>query len=304
MKMTSRLFKFLSLSTVWLWLGVFALLPNLALLLVAFLNQDETNYFVPVMTLQNYLRLLDPSFLSMLWSSIWLAAASTFLCLLVGYPFAYNVARAKPEVRPFLLLLVIIPFWTNSLIRTFALIIILKSKGLLSNLLLWLGFTSTDTSFLYSNFAVFLGLTYTFLPFMILPLYASIEKLDRNLLLAAKDLGAGSLRTFWHITLPLTMPGIVAGSILVFLPGLGCFYIPELLGGGTSMLLGNFIKDQFLTSRDWPMGAASSTLLTIILILMVLIYRLVTLKIADKEDSVEPVHTADNRPGNIFQDNV
>lgn len=301
--MTSKLFKFLSLGTVWLWLGLFALLPNLALLLVAFLNQDEVNYFVPVMTLQNYLRLLDPAFLSILWGSLGLAAASTFLCLLVGYPFAYNVARAKPEIRPFLLLLVIIPFWTNSLIRTFALIIILKSKGLLSNLLLWLGVTNTDTSLLYSNFAVFLGLTYTFLPFMILPLYASIEKLDRNLLLAAKDLGAGSLRTFWHITLPLTMPGIVAGCILVFLPGLGCFYIPELLGGGTSMLLGNFIKDQFLTTRDWPMGAAASTLLTIILILMVGIYRLVTLKIADKEDSDEPV-LSDNRSGNIFQDNV
>jgi spermidine/putrescine transport system permease protein len=140
---------------------------------------------------------------------------------------------------------------------------------------------------MYTDIAVFLGLTYTLLPFMILPLYASIEKLDTRLLDAAKDLGAGTLRSFWHITLPLTAPGIVAGCILVFLPALGIFYVPEILGGATNMLLGTFIKNQFLVARDWPLGAASSIILTLILVLMALIYHLVNRRAA----AVEPLET-------------
>ncbi len=136
---------------------------------------------------------------------------------------------------------------------------------------------------MYTEFAVFTGLTYTFLPFMVLPLYASIEKLDPNLADAAKDLGAGSLRTFWHVTLPLTLPGIVAGCMLVFLPSLGCFYVPEILGGATNMLLGTFIKNQFLVANNWPLGAASSSVLTILLIIMALLYRLAGMRAGDRE---------------------
>jgi spermidine/putrescine transport system permease protein len=179
------------------------------------------------------------------------------------------------------MLLVVIPFWTNSLIRTYALVIILKNQGLINKLMLWLGFAEGSFSLMYNDIAVFIGLTYTLLPFMILPLYASIEKLDRRLLDAARDLGASPLRGFWHVTLPLTLPGIVAGCILVFLPALGTFYIPEILGGAKVMLLGSFIKNQFLVARDWPLGASASMIMTGILILLALIYRLVNRTTAD-----------------------
>lgn len=281
MKVNNK-FRFFSISVVWMWLAAFALLPNLALFLVGFLDKSDTSFFIPVFTLENYGRLLDPSFVQIFWESIRLAGISTVVCLLIGYPFAYILARSSKRMRPWLLLLVIIPFWTNSLIRTYALIIILKSQGLLNKVLNLLGLVEGHYSLMYGDFAVFLGLTYTLLPFMILPLYASIEKQDTRLLDAAKDLGASTLRSFWHITLPLTLPGIVAGCILVFLPALGMFYVPEILGGAKSMLLGTYIKKQFLEAREWPLGAAASTLLTFILILMALAYKLASKKAASK----------------------
>lgn len=276
---TSRFSRF-AIAITSLWLVVFALVPNALLLLVAFFTRSDENFVTPILTLDNYIRLFDPTFLTILWDSVRLACISTIICLLIGYPFAYIVASARPSRRPFLLFLVIIPFWTSSLIRTYALILILKSKGLISELLTLLGVTSTPVSFMYSDLAVFIGLTYTLLPFMILPLYASIEKLDRRLLDAAKDLGANSFRTFAHVTLPLTMPGIIAGVMLVFLPALSMFYIPEMLGGAKSMLLGNFIKNQFLVARDWPLGAAASSVMTIALVLMVLVYSRVSKRAA------------------------
>uniref|UniRef100_B8DQ38 Binding-protein-dependent transport systems inner membrane component n=1 Tax=Nitratidesulfovibrio vulgaris (strain DSM 19637 / Miyazaki F) TaxID=883 RepID=B8DQ38_NITV9 len=278
-----RPFRTASIAVVWLWLGLFALLPNLGLLLVTFLERGESDFVSLVFTWDNYARLADPVFIRILGESLWLAAASTLVCLLIGYPFAYAVATARRGLRPWLLLLVVIPFWTNSLIRTYALIIILKSQGIASNVLMALGLVSEPVSFMYGEFAVFTGLTYTLLPFMILPLYASIEKLDKRLLDAAKDLGASSLRAFWHVTLPLTLPGIVAGCMLVFLPSLGCFYIPEILGGAKSMLIGNFIKNQFLVARDWPLGAAASTILTVLLVLMIIGYWLSSRRVALRE---------------------
>ena len=228
---------------------------------------------------------------------------STLACLLVGYPFAYRIARASAKMKPWLLLLVIIPFWTNSLIRTYALILILKANGLISTLLVWLGITEQPVSFMYGDFAVFMGILYTFLPFMVLPLYASIEKLDSRLLGGmtifredpagphqvawdvdgARDLGASGFQSFWHVTFPLTLPGIIAGSMLVFLPSLGAFYIPEILGGAKSMLIGNFIKNQFMVARDWPLGAAASTILTLLLALLIAVYRMANRKVASRD---------------------
>jgi spermidine/putrescine transport system permease protein len=267
-------FRRFSISSVWLWIGVFALIPNLALFLVSFLDRGEVDYFIPAFTSGNYLRLLDPAFVNIFLRSMYLAGVSTLSCLLIGYPFAYLMAGANKRIRPWLMLLVVIPFWTNSLIRTYALVIILKNQGLINKLMLLLGFADGSFSLMYNDIAVFIGLTYTLLPFMILPLYASIEKLDRRLLDAAQDLGASPLRRFWHVTLPLTLPGIVAGCILVFLPALGTFYIPEILGGAKVMLLGSFIKNQFLVGRDWPLGASASMIMTGILIFMALVYRL------------------------------
>ena len=274
MKKTSR-FALLAIVPTALWLTLFALLPQIGLLVVTVLTRGDQDFVLPQFTLDNYLRLFDPTFLKILWNSLWLAAASTLACLMVGYPFAYGIARAGARLKPWLLLLVIIPFWTNSLIRTYALILILKPNGIISSLLMACGLTERPISLMYGDFAVFLGILYTFLPFMIMPLYASIEKLDSRLLDAARDLGASPLRTFLDVTLPLTLPGIVAGAMLVFLPSLGAFYIPEILGGARSMLIGNFIKNQFLVARDWPLGAVASMILTILLILLIIVYRLV-----------------------------
>ena len=293
------LFRAISIGSTWVWLGAFALLPWLALLLVSLLDRTEVDFFIPVFTLKNYQELLGPVFLNVLKDSLRLAFLSTLFCLLIGYPFAYRIAKASPKWRPWLLLLVIIPFWTNSLIRTYSLILILGAQGMINKALLGLGIIDSPLRMMYTDFAVFVGLTYTLLPFMVLPLYASIEKLDTKLVDAAKDLGAGPLRAFWHITLPLTLPGIVAGCMLVFLPALGIFYVPEVLGGSKNLLLGTYIKDQFLLTRNWPLGAAASSVLTLLLIFMVLLYKLSTLRVGGKDrmlpDSIDGEDGESNR---------
>ena len=249
MKQTRAFFNRFSIGVTALWLLLFALLPNIGLLVVTVLTRGEQDFVLPQFTLDNYLRLLDPTFLKILWESLWLAFMSTLACLLVGYPFAYRI----------------------------------KANGLISTLLVWLGVTEQPVSFMYGDFAVFMGILYTFLPFMVLPLYASIEKLDSRLLDAARDLGASGFQSFWHVTFPLTLPGIIAGSMLVFLPSLGAFYIPEILGGAKSMLIGNFIKNQFMVARDWPLGAAASTILTLLLALLIAVYRMANRKVASRD---------------------
>ncbi len=282
-----------SISTTALWLGIFALLPNIGLLIITVLKRGEKDFVAPQFTFENYMNLFDPKYLTVLWESFWIALISTLTCLLLAYPFATAMARAKESVKPWLLLLIIIPFWTNSLIRTYALIAILKTNGIISSFLMWTGLTSEPVSFMYGYFATFCGMVYTFLPFMILPLYASIEKLDGRYAEAARDLGASPWRTFWHITFPLTLPGVVAGSILVFLPSLGAFYIPEILGGAKTLLVGNFIKNQFLVARDWPLGAAASTFLTLLLILLLLMYRLANKYTHNKSNSLDEAPALD-----------
>ncbi|MDL2284709.1 ABC transporter permease subunit [Oxalobacter sp. OttesenSCG-928-P03] len=277
-------FRRFSISLTWLWLAIFALLPTVALLLVSVLDEADLYSSIPRLTLEHYGELFDPVFLTILWETIRLASLATLLCLLMGYPFAYLIARAQPRLRPWLLLLVIIPFWTNSLIRTYALILMIGAQGMVNKILLFSGIISEPLQMMYTDFAVFIGLSYTLLPFMVLPLYASIEKLDGTLVDAAKDLGASSLKAFWHITIPLTLPGIVGGCMLVFLPALGCFYVPEILGGSKTMLLGTFIKNQFLLTENLPLGSAASTVMTLLLIMMALLYRLCSTRIAMRED--------------------
>jgi spermidine/putrescine transport system permease protein len=266
------LFKSLAVTLTVSWLAVFVIVPNLLTLSAGFLTRGEPEFVLPVFTLDNYARLFDPAFFEIFLDSVWLALCTTVLCLLVGYPFAYILARMNPARRRLGLLFVIIPFWTNSLIRTYALIAILNVNGLANAALLRLGIISEPVELLYTNTAVFIGFTYTLLPFMILPLYASIEKLDPRLIEAARDLGAGSFQTFFRVSLPLTLPGIIAGGMLVFLPALSMFYVPDILGGAKSLLVGNFIRNQFLVARDWPFGAAASVLLTVVMGLLLYVY--------------------------------
>lgn len=254
------------------WLTLFVFLPNLMIIGVSFLTRDESELIAPLFTLSNYGRLLDPLYFEVLLHSLWLALLATSICLLVGYPFAWLLAHLPARIRPLLLFLVVVPFWTNSLIRTYALKVLLGTRGLINGWLLDLGLIERPLQMMYTEVAVIIGLVYVLLPFMVLPLYSSIEKLNSRLLEAARDLGANGWQRLVRIILPLTLPGIIAGCLLVFLPAMGMFYVSDLLGGAKHLLIGNLIKTQFLNSRDWPFGAAISVMLTVLMALLVYCY--------------------------------
>lgn len=265
-------FRTFSLSIVWVWLFLFAFLPFCLVILASFLTHNENIFMGKPITLENYQQLGQLIYLKIFEKSFIIAGISTLLCLLLGYPFAFIIARMEGRWKSILLLLVIIPFWTSSLIRSYALIAMIKAKGILNMLLLSLGIIDQPLSILFTNTAVIIGLVYNLLPFMILPIMTNVEKLDTNLIDAARDLGANRFTTFRRIIIPLTMPGIIAGCILVFLPAMTMFYIPDILGGAKSILLGNLIQNQFLIAQNWPMGSAVSTLLTLVLSILILIY--------------------------------
>jgi spermidine/putrescine transport system permease protein len=271
-----------TLSPVTFWMVSFIAIPLLLVVVVSFLSRGTYGSIEFSFSFDNFARFIDPLYLKILWKSLVIALFTMVLCLAAGYPFAYFVARAPKKYRTLLLMLIIVPFWTNSLIRTYAWVVLLRTEGFINSYLMKLHIISEPIAMLYNDFAVLIGLVYTMFPFMVLPLYASIEKLDRSYLEAASDLGATPSRSFLKITLPLTMPGVVAGSLLVFIPTLGLFFIPDLLGGSKVQLIGNLIKNQFLTARDWPFGAAASIALTVITFILIAIY----LRIAgNKRDS-------------------
>ncbi len=254
------------------WLVLFVLIPNLMIIGTSFLTRDEANLIEMTFTLDNYARLLDPLYAKVLLHSFYMAIVATLICLVIGYPFAYIVAKMPAKWRPFMLFLVIVPFWTNSLIRTYGLKIVLGTQGILNNALLTLDIIDKPLRLMYTENAVMIGLVYILLPFMILPLYSAIEKLDYTYIEAAKDLGANKLQTLTKVILPLTMPGIIGGCLLVLLPALGMFYIADLLGGAKNLLIGNVIKSQVLNARDWPFGAATSIALTFAMAVMLYAY--------------------------------
>lgn len=265
-------------------LGIFFFFPLLIMFLYSFAQrdtyggiriiQDWGQYLRSAEWISNYVRSFEPIYVEIYFRSLWMAILTTGLCLLIGYPIAYFVAlRVKPSWKNTLLTLVIIPFWTSFLIRTYAWIIILRSEGLINQFLMSTGLIQSPIeTLLYSEFAVMLGLVYAELPFMILPLYASIEKLDVALLEAANDLGANSFWTFFKVTVPLTMPGIAAGVILVFIPTIGTFITPDLLGGAKSILVGNLIQNQFAIARDKPFGSAICFGLTAFVLIVLFLY--------------------------------
>ncbi|WDB97519.1 spermidine/putrescine ABC transporter permease PotB [Escherichia albertii] len=271
MKNTSK-FQNVVIVTIVGWLVLFVFLPNLMIIGTSFLTRDDVSFVKMVFTLENYARLLDPLYFEVLLHSLNMALIATLACLVLGYPFAWFLAKLPHKVRPLLLFLLIVPFWTNSLIRIYGLKIFLSTKGYLNEFLLWLGVIDTPIRIMFTPSAVIIGLVYILLPFMVMPLYSSIEKLDKPLLEAARDLGANKLQTFIRIIIPLTMPGIIAGCLLVMLPAMGLFYVSDLMGGAKNLFIGNVIKVQFLNIRDWPFGAATSITLTIIMGLMLLVY--------------------------------
>ncbi len=265
-------FKYISLTIVWSWLFLFALLPFCLVITASFMGRSETSLMQFPLTLENYQHLNNAIYLRIFERSIVIAGFSTLFCLLLGYPFAYLIARMQSRWKNVLILMVIIPFWTSSLIRSYALIAIIKAKGILNSILIALGLIQHPLPILFTNTAVMIGLVYNLLPFMILPIMTNVERLDIRLVDAARDLGASHFTTFTKIILPLTMPGIIAGSILVFLPAMTLFYISDILGGAKSILLGNLIQNQFLIADNWPMGSTFSTVLTLVLAALLLIY--------------------------------
>ncbi|GKV92614.1 spermidine/putrescine ABC transporter permease PotB [Pectobacterium aroidearum] len=286
MKKSRKRFQNTIITLIVAWLVLFVFLPNLMIIATSFLTRDDTHFVSLVFTLENYTRLVDPLYASVLLHSLNMAVIATLCCLLLGYPFAFILARLPKKIQPLMLFLLIVPFWTNSLIRIYGLKIFLSTRGHLNEFLLWTGLIDTPLRIMYTSEAVILGLIYILLPFMVLPLYSSIEKLDKSYLEAARDLGANKWQTFTRVVIPLTMPGIIAGCLLVLLPAMGLFFVADLMGGAKNLLIGNVIKSQFLNIRDWPFGAATSICLTLVMgVLLFIYYR--TARLLNKKGELE-----------------
>ena len=271
----------------YLWLLLFFLVPFAIVLKIALsdaliamppyapiMEWAGDKYLTIRLNLSNFLFLVrDNLYWKAYLNSAQVAAVSTLICLLVGYPMAYGIARARASTRNLLLLLVILPFWTSFLLRVYAWIGILKNNGVINNVLQALGIIDEPLVMLQTNFAVYIGIVYSYLPFMILPLYANLEKLDGTLLEAAADLGARPYRTFLSVTLPLSVPGIIAGSLLVFIPAVGEFVIPALLGGPDSLMIGRVLWDEFFGNRDWPVASAVAIAILLLLVVPIVLFQ-------------------------------
>jgi spermidine/putrescine transport system permease protein len=260
------------------WLAVFFVAPLLLMLAMSVMPRGVYGGAEPGFTLEHYHRLVDPLYLRILGRTFTWSALATLVCLLLGYPVAWVIARSR-RFRGLLLFLVVLPFWTSFLVRTFAMVFLLRDTGLVNTLLLRIGLIQSPLTLLYTPFAVLAGLVYGLLPFMVLPIYASLEKLDPALLEAAEALGARPGARFLRVVLPLSLPGIVAGSLLVFVPALGTFLTSDLLGGARQVMIGNLVQNQFTVARNWPFGSAAS----FVLMALVLVAVMLSLKARDKD---------------------
>ena len=279
----------LVIAVPWIWLVLFFLIPFVIVVKISlapsvFVGQPpygplfewtKDHYLLLKLNIQNYLDLggKDALYLEAFLYSLKVAAVSTVFCLLIAYPMAYGIARATPSWRNTLLLLVVLPFWTSFLVRVYAWIGLLRNNGLINNVLMGLGIIDEPIVMMQTDFAMYVGIVYSYLPFMILPLYSNLEKHDVTLLEAATDLGATPVRAFLRITLPLSMPGVIAGSMLVFIPAVGEFVIPRLLGGTDSLMIGRVLWDEFFTARSWPRASAVAVLLLLVLVLPIMIFQ-------------------------------
>ncbi|NLH80821.1 MAG: ABC transporter permease subunit [Phyllobacteriaceae bacterium] len=284
----SRGGRFLLIGVPYLWMLVFFLVP---FLIVAKISLSTSIIALPpytpvIRTLSdffskigefsffNYLRLVQESiYVESYLQSLWVAASSTVIMLFIAYPLAYGMARAPKAWRPTLLMLVILPFWTSFLIRVYAWIGILADEGLLNSFLMWAGIVDEPITFLATQRAVYIGIIYSYLPFMVLPLYSSLEKMDETLLEAAQDLGCTPFQAFWRVTFPLSIPGVIAGSLLVFIPAVGEFVIPDLLGGSDTVMIGKTLWEEFFNNRDWPEASAVAITLLIFLVVPIVIFQ-------------------------------
>lgn len=274
-------------SLPWFWLGLFFVLPFLFVLKISLaepqlaqppymdlIREFEDGFMTLVINFGNYQLLFEDSlYINALLGSVKVAAISTLLAILVGYPMALGIARAPTHWRLPLLMLIILPFWTSFLIRVYAWIGILKNNGLLNQFLMWTGLIDTPIDILYTPTAVYVGIVYSYLPFIVLPLYATLVRLDHSLLEAAADLGCPPIKQFLLITLPLSIPGLIAGSMLVFIPVMGEFVIPDLLGGPNTLMIGKLMWTEFFANKDWPLASALAAVLLVVLIIPFVLLR-------------------------------
>lgn len=251
------------IAPVVLWLVLFLIVPMLFVVVISVLQRDEFGNLVYLFSLNNYARFFDSLYLGVYWDTLVLSVLTTVLCLILSYPLAYYIAHCSPAKQKWLLIMITLPFWINFLVRTYAWVLLLRSQGVVNSLLMNIGLVEEPLKLLYTQGAVLLGMVYTFIPFMVLPIYVALEQMDRKLLEAAGDLGATKWRAFWHITLPQTKSGIMTGSVLVFVSTAGMFVVTDILGGAKSSMISNIIQNQFLGARDWPFGSALSVIFAI-----------------------------------------
>jgi len=246
------------------WISIMIVVPMLMIVFYAF-TKSSNSVTVVTFTFANFIRFFtDKVFLEVLWRSLRIAIETTIICMLIGYPTAYFIARSAEKMKMRMVLLITLPTWINMLVRTYAWLGLLQDDGVINKLLNLLGLPSM--TLLYTDFAVVLGMVYNFLPFMIIQIYTSLTKLDNSLLEAANDLGASRAQSFWRVTFPLSIPGVISGITLVFLPAVSSFFIPGILGGGQYVMVGTLIESQFLTAGDWNFGSAISLIMAIIII--------------------------------------
>ncbi|MBR3131079.1 ABC transporter permease [Candidatus Saccharibacteria bacterium] len=248
-------------------------IPLIYILFLSFLKSDNYGGYLYEFNLENYGEIFDSTYLSIFLKSAVIGLITTFICLLISYPFAIFLRDLPEKRRNLIMKLVMVPFLTNSLIRTYGLITLLRKNGVINSVLLGAGVISSPLALMYNNLGIIIGMVYTLLPFMLLPVCSAVAKVDQNLLDASEDLGAGKLAKFFRIYLPLTLQGAFNGSLMVFIPAIGYFFIADILGGGKAMIIGNLIKNQFLTARNWPLGAAFSILLLLFTFVLVKIYQ-------------------------------
>ena len=273
MKKNNKIFKIVFLTPIIIYTLLLILLPLLYILFLSLVKNDSYGGIIYEFTLSNYLEIFSVTYLNIFLKSSLIALITTFLCILISYPFALILREKSIRTRNLVTKLVMVPFLTNSLIRTYGWIVLLRKSGVINTGLLNIGLIKEPLSLMYNNLGIIIGMTYTLLPFMVLPVCSSVFKIDNSLIEAARDLGAKPLKIFTNIIVPETISGVFNGAIMVFIPAIGYFFISDILGGGKEMIIGNLIKNQFLTARNWPFGSAISIFLIIITFFLVKIYK-------------------------------
>ena len=280
--MKNKTLRFVFITPVILYTLLLIVLPLLYILTISFFKSDFYGGMIYDFTLENYKELFNLVYLRIFINSIVIALVTTLICILISYPFVLAISHKSKKAQQIIMTLVMVPFLTNSLIRMYGWIVLLRKSGAINELLLNFNIIDNPLSLMYNNIGIIIGMVYTFIPFMILPLYNSVSNIDKYTLEAASDLGASRIKRFFNIILPQTLSGLFNGAIMVFTPALGCFFIIDILGGGKIMILGNLIKNQFLTARNWPFGAAISVFLILLTTILILIYK----KIGGKMDDL------------------